>query len=349
MTTITKKPFGITADGAEASLYVLSDAEGIEFSVTDFGANIVGAVCADAKGVKKDVILGYESVAGYEENPCFFGACIGPSANRIGGAKFSIDGKEYSLAVNDGPNNLHSDKEKGFHKRMWKAEIAGEELKMTLSMKDGDMGFPGNLDVCVTYSIEDKTGLKIHYFVKTDRPALINMTNHSYFNLAGHNAGLITDHVLKLNCSRFTPVVEGSIPTGELAPVAGTVFDFTSPRRIGQSIDEDNDQLKIGAGYDHNWVVDDADGTLRKIAELSEPTSGRRMEVFTTQPGVQFYAGNCMVPQNGKEGAVYDYREGMCLETQVFPNSINQENFPNAVYTPEKPYDSVTVYRFSAE
>lgn len=349
MTAITKKPFGTTTDGKEASLYVLSAENGIEFSVTDFGANIVDIIVADAKGEKKDVALGYDSVSGYEKNPSFFGGCIGPSANRIAGAKFAIDGQEYALAVNDGPNNLHSDFKLGFHKRMWNAEIAGEELKMTLSMADGEMGFPGNLDVCVTYSIEDDNGLKIHYVVKTDKPALVNMTNHSYFNLSGHDAGTILDHKLTLNCSKYTPVVEGAIPTGELADVAGTVMDFTSPRRVGDDINADFEQLGLVQGYDHNWVVDNADGSLKVVAQLDDPASGRHMQVLSDQPGIQFYAGNCITPESGKKGAYYNVREGLCLETQVFPNSINQENFPNAVYTPEKPYDTVTIYKFFAD
>lgn len=349
MTTITKKNFGTTADGVEASLYVLSSENGIEFSVTDFGANIVDIIVPDAKGDKKDVALGYDSVAGYEKNPSFFGGCIGPGANRVGGAKFTIGNNEYSLAVNDGPNNLHSDFYKGFHKRMWNAEVIGEELKMTLSMEDGDMGFPGNLQVSVTYSIEAENGLKIHYYVTTDKPAYINMTNHSYFNLSGHDAGTVLDHKLTLNCSKYTAVVEGAIPTGELADVAGTVLDFTSPRRVGDDIDADVEQLKLVKGYDHNWVVDNADGTIRKVAQLDDPASGRHMEVYSDQPGIQFYAGNCITPEPGKKGANYGVREGLCLETQVFPNSINQENFPNAVYTPEKPYDTVTVYRFFAD
>lgn len=348
MTTITKKSFGKTANGIEATLYTLK-AEKLEFTVTDFGANIVSIIVPDASGKMEDIALGFDDVTGYEDNASFFGACVGPSANRIANAKFTINGTEYELAVNDGPNNLHSDFDKGFHKRMWNAEISGEELKMTLKNSDGELGFPGNLDVTVTYSVQDGDALKIHYYVTTDKPALINMTNHSYFNLSGDGSGSILDHVLQMTASRYTPVVAGAIPTGELALVAGTVFDFTSPRRIGDSINDDVEQLKLVQGYDHNWVIDNADGTVKKIAEVDDPASGRHMDVLSDQPGLQFYAGNCITPVDGKGAKRYEVRSGLCLETQVFPNSINEESFPNAVYTSEKPYDTVTIYKFSAK
>lgn len=345
MATITKSSFGKTSAGVEASLYTLKS-DKIEFSVTDFGANIVTIVVPDAAGKMTDVALGYDDVSGYEVNGSFFGACVGPSANRIGGAKFTINGTEYSLAVNDGPNNLHSDHKIGFHKRMWNAQIEGEELVMSLEMADGEMGFPGNLKAKVTYSIDKENGVKIYYHVDTDKPALINMTNHSYFNLSGHDAGSIEDHVLQMDCSKYTPVVEGAIPTGELAPVAGTPLDFTKATVIGDRIEEDFEQLKLVQGYDHNFVIDGADGTLKKIATVDDPKSGRFMEVETDQPGVQFYAGNCIAPDTGKGGAKYGKRCGLCLESQVYPNSINTPGFPESVYTPEKPYDTVTIYRF---
>jgi len=348
MTTITKTAFGKTKNGVEASLYTLKG-EKLEYTVTDFGANIVSIIVPDAKGEYVDVALGFDDVTGYEKNGSFFGACVGPSANRIANAKFTIDGNEYKLAVNDGPNNLHSDFEVGFHKRMWNAQVSGEVLKMSLQMKDGEMGFPGNLDVLVEYSIEDGDSLKIHYYITTDKPALINMTNHSYFNLSGEGTGKILDHELKMNASRFTPVVPGAIPTGELAPVAGTVFDFTDFKRIGDDIEADIEQLKLVKGYDHNWVIDNADGTLISVAEVNDPASGRHMEVLSDQPGIQFYAGNCITPEKGKGGKLYEQRFGLCLETQVFPNSINEEGFPNCVYTQDKPYDSVTIYKFSAK
>ena len=345
MTTITHKPFGTTKDGKEVTLYTLEGA-GIKASISDFGAIIVSIWAPDKSGSTADVVLGYDSVAGYETNPCFFGATIGPNANRINKATFSIGDKTYKLAVNDGPNNLHSDEDLGFHKRMWDAETQGDKLHLSLKMKDGEMGFPGNLNVHVTFSITDDAGLKIEYHVTTDRPALINMTNHAYFNLAGYDAGSICDHLLKLNASKYTPVVEGAIPTGEEAEVAGTVFDFTDFRRVGADIDDDIEQLKLVKGYDHNWVIDGSDGSLKTVATLKDPSSGRCMDVLTDQPAIQFYAGNCITPGVGKGGAGYGIREGLCLETQVHPDSINQPGFPDCVYTPERPYDTVTIYRF---
>jgi len=348
MTTITKTSFGKTKDGTEASLYTLKS-DKIAFSVTDFGANIVSIIVPDASGNMSDVALGYDSVTGYESNPSFFGACVGPGANRVANAKFTINDVEYSLAVNDGPNNLHSDFNMGFHKRMWKAEIEEDKVVMSISKPDMEMGFPGNLDVKVSYTIDDEDGLLIHYYATTDKPTYINMTNHSYFNLSGEGNGDILNHKLQMNASRFTPVVEGAIPTGELAPVAGTVFDFTHLRRIGDNINDDVEQLKLVKGYDHNWVIDDADGMVQTVATVKDPASGRCMDVQTDQSGIQFYAGNCISPEPGKQGKKYDVRYGLCLETQVFPNSINQEGFPNAVYDAENPYNTVTIYRFYAE
>ena len=348
MTAITKKPFGTTQNGEEASLYTLKS-ERLEYSVTDFGANVVSIIVPDREGNASDVALGYDSISDYERNGCFFGSCVGPNANRIGKARFTIGEKEYRLAENSGPNNLHSDFDKGFHKRMWNASIKGEELVMTLHTGDGEMGFPGELDAEVSYSIDGDNGLKIHYNVTTDRPALINPTNHSYFNLAGEGNGTILDHVIRISASHYTPVVEGAIPTGEIAPVAGTPLDLTKAVRIGDRIDEDFEQLKLVQGYDHNWVIDGADGTLRSISEVYEPVSGRRMEVLTDLPGVQFYAGNCIVPDTGKGGKHYDARYALCLETQFFPDSINHDSFPDVVFTPDRPYVSTTIYRFSAE
>lgn len=348
MTQITKSAFGTTKGGQAASLYTLKG-EKLEYTVTDFGANIVSIIVPDAKGNTVDVALGFDDVTGYEDNGSFFGACVGPGANRVANAKFTIDGIEYNLAVNDGPNNLHSDFDNGFHKRMWNAEVVGEELKLSLQMKDGEMGFPGNLDVSVTYSIDNEDGLKIHYYITTDKPAYINMTNHSYFNLSGHDSGKILDHTLQMNCSNYTPVIAGAIPTGEIASVSGTPLDFTSAKTVGEEIEADFEQLKLVQGYDHNFVVDNADGSLKVIATVEDPKSGRFMDVLTDQPGVQFYAGNCIAPVVGKGGAEYDKRVGLCLESQVYPNSINQEGFPNAVYTLERPYDTVTIYKFGAK
>ena len=348
MTTITQSSFGKTKEGQEVTLYTLENA-GLKVCISDFGAHIVSVFAPDKNGEVRDVILGFDSVTGYENNPSFFGAVIGPNANRICNATFSIGDKTYKLKVNDGPNNLHSDEAKGFHKRMWDAKAENGELVLTLRMEDGDMGFPGNLDVKLTYSITDDAGLKLHYLVTTDRPALINMTNHAYFNLSGQGSGKILDHELKLNASKYTPVVEGAIPTGEEADVKGTVFDFTDFRRIGDDIDDDLEQLTLVKGYDHNWVIDGADGSLKTVATLRDNASGRYMDVLTYQPAIQFYAGNCITPEDGKGGVHYDVRDGLCLETQVHPDSINQAGFPDCVYTPERPYDTVTIYKFYAK
>lgn len=344
---VTTKLFGKSKEGKDITLYSITNGAGMQADVTDLGAILVNLFVPGKNGKTEDVVLGFATGEEYYGNGSFFGATIGPSANRIGNAKFTIEGKEYQLDVNDGPNNLHSDFEKGYHKRMWDAEILDNGVKFSLEAPDGDMGFPGNLKISVTYTLTEDNAISLKYHGTTDRAALLNMTNHSYFNLAGHKAGNIEDHVLTINASCYTPVVPGAIPTGEIAPVAGTPMDFTKAKRIGDEIRADFEQLKLTKGYDHNWVIDGADGTLREIAVVSEPTTGRVMTVLTDLPGVQFYAGNCIAPVAGKDGAQYDVRSGLCLETQCYPDSINKTNFPSVVYTPEKAYDTETVYRFS--
>lgn len=344
---VETKLFGKSKDGKDITLYTITNANGMQADVTDLGAILVNLLVPGRDGKKDDVVLGFDTAEEYYGNASFFGATIGPSANRIGGAKFTIDGTEYQVAVNDGPNNLHSDFELGYHKRLWDAEILENGVKFSLEAPDGDMGFPGNLKVSLTYTLTDDNAISLAYHGTTDRAALINMTNHSYFNLAGHDAGCIEDHMMTLHASCYTPVVPGAIPTGEIAPVAGTPMDFTSAKRVGDEIGADFEQLILTKGYDHNWVVDNADGTLREIAVVSEPTTGRVMTVLTDLPGVQFYAGNCISPCTGKGGAKYDVRSGLCLETQCYPDSINKENFPSVVYTPEREYDTVTIYKFS--
>lgn len=342
------KNFGSTKDGQEVKLYTLENKNGMIVAVTNYGVNIVSVIVPDKNGNKADVVLGFDSVEGYFENGSFFGATIGPSANRIANASFVVDGVKYQLAVNDGTNNLHSDYELGYHKALWDAEIQGEEsVVFSLEDKDGNMGFPGNKKVKVTVTLTDDNELKLAYYASADQNTLINMTNHSYFNLAGHAAGTIENHELCICASAYTPVDERLIPTGELASVEGTPFDFREWHVVGERIREENAQLKLGKGYDHNYVIDGFDGTVRKVAEVSEEISGRSMEVYTDQPGIQFYAGNCITPVGGKNGAFYEKRSGLCLETQVFPDSINQENFPNSVYGPDKDYETVTIYKFN--
>jgi aldose 1-epimerase len=336
----------ITKSFGKATLYSITNAKGITAEVTDFGAILVNLFVPDKNGNTVDVVLGHDDLEKYYTNGEFFGSTIGPSANRIDNASFEIDGVKYQLAVNDGTNNLHSDKDNGYHKRMWNANADGNTVTFSLEDEDGSLGFPGNRRVQVSYTLTDDNELKIHYNVISDKNTLVNMTNHSYFNLAGHDSGTISDHVLQINASKYTPVFERLIPTGEFAPVKDTVFDFRQPRRVGLDIDADEIQLKYGQGYDHNFVIDGYNGEIIKVAEVSEPTSGRKMEVYSDQPAIQFYAGNCIVPQTGKGGASYGKRSGLCLETQAIPNSINQTGFNNVVYGPDRPYVTTTIYKF---
>lgn len=345
--SITKKSFGKTKDGREVSLFILENKNGYRAEVTDFGAILVRMYVKDAKGELRDVVLGYEDVAGYEKNGSFFGATIGPSANRIAGAAFTINGQDYKVDVNDGPNNLHSHMDDGYHKMIWDSVIEGDSVTFTVRDKDGSMGFPGNKVLSITYTLDDENGLSLHYHGSSDKDTILNPTNHSYFNLKGHNRGNIEDHELCLMASYYTPVVEGAIPTGEIASVKGTVMDFTESKVVGKEIREPFEQLLLTKGYDHNWVVDGADGSLKRIAVAKSSESGIVMETYSTLPGVQFYAGNCIEPVEGKEGAVYKERSGLCLETQYYPDTIHHENFPSCVFGPNREYDSVTVYRFT--
>ena len=344
---IVTNGFGNTPDGKAATLYTIKNDNGIAAEVTDFGAILVRLYVPQKNGANQDIVLGHDTIEGYYVNGEFFGSTIGPSANRIDNASFTIDGVKYQLAVNDGTNNLHSDDDLGYHKRLWNAKTKDNSVISSLEDKDGSMGFPGNRKVQVTYTLTNDNELKIEYYVTSDKRTLINMTNHSYFNLAGHDSGNIEGHRLYINAFYYTPVYERLIPTGDLVPVEGTPFDFRQMKVIGQDINADDIQLKYGQGYDHNYVIDGYDGTMRKAAEVQEPVSGRKMEVFTDQPAIQFYAGNCIKPQKGKCGAPYDKRSGLCLETQNFPDAINHEQFPDAVYGPDREYKTTTIYKFT--
>ena len=344
---ITKRSFGVTSKGEQATLYTLENSKGMRAEVTDYGAILVNLFVPDKSGNVEDVVLGFDSVEGYEGNPSFFGATIGPSANRIADAKFSIDGVEYALDVNDGANNLHSHKDIGYHKLMWK--VTGESdnsITFTITDEDGYMGFPGNKELSLTYILDEENGITLSYHGKSDKKTILNPTNHTYFNLDGHAAGSIEEHTMQLFAGNYTPVVAGAIPTGEIAPVAGNPMDFTAAKVIGKEIGADMEQLVLTGGYDHNWVVDGWDGTLRKISTLVGPKSGRVMHTYTDLPGVQFYAGNFIDDQDGKNGAKYTKRSGLCLETQYYPNTINTPNFPPCVFGEADDYKSVTVYRF---
>ena len=339
--------FGKAKNGREIKLFTISNKKGMQAAVTNIGAVLVKLLVPDAKGTLADVVLGFDHGEDYYENGSFFGAVVGPNANRIGGASFEIDGVKYQLDVNDGPNNLHSDFEKGYHKAIWDAQVGENSVTFTLTDTDGNMGFPGNKKVQVVYTLDEENGITLHYHASSDKKTVLNLTNHSYFNLDGHDSGSIEGHELTLNCSKYTPVVAGAIPTGELAPVAGTFMDFTQPKVVGKEINEKWEQLLLTKGYDHNWVIDGADGTLREIATVKGPKSGRVMKVYTTLPGVQFYAGNCIAPQSGKGGVMYGPRMGLCLETQYYPDTVHQAAFPSCIFGPDRDYDSVTTYRFS--
>lgn len=341
---LKKRNFGV--EGQEATLYTLENSKGMKAEVTNYGANLVNLFVPDKNGVVEDVVLGFDSVKGYMKNGSFFGATIGPSANRIGGAKFTIDGVEYHVDVNDGPNNLHSHMQNGYHKMLWEVEEGENSVTFTVRDTDGYMGFPGNKELSLTYTLDEENGLTLHYHAKSDKNTVMNPTNHSYFNLDGHKSGNIEDHIMMINASCYTPVVPGAIPTGEIATVKGTPMDFTSEKVVGKEIRENMEQLLLTQGYDHNWVVDGWDGTLKHIATTIGPKSGRKMHTYSTLPGVQFYAGNCISDEPGKDGAFYTKRSGLCLETQYYPNSINTPNFPSCVFGGDKEYDSVTVYRF---
>lgn len=345
--SIKKEIFGTMKDGREVYAYTLENTNGMRARVTNFGAILINLYVPDITGNVEDVVLGFDKLEDYYKNGSFFGATIGPSANRIGNAEFHLNGKTYKLDVNDGVNNLHSHIELGYHKRAWDiADTDDNSVTFSLQASDGDMGFPGNKKISMTYSLSEDNQLKLSYHAEADADTLINMTNHTYFNLSGHKSGKIEDHILTIHAGSYTPVVAGAIPTGEFAPVAGTPMDFTSPKPIGRDINADFEQLKLTSGYDHNYVIDGADGTLREIAVVEDKTSGRKMKTFSTLPGVQFYAGNCISKEEGKEGAVYGPRTGMCLETQYYPDTINKPQFPSAVFGPGRNYDAVTVYQF---
>lgn len=342
-----KELFGTTKDGKEIYLYTLQNENGMKAQVMNYGAILVNLLVPDKSGKIEDVCLGYDSLEEYLVNGCFFGATIGPNGNRIADAKFSIDGTIYELAVNDGVNNLHSDEQLGFHKKVWEAKEDGDnKVVFYLSSPDGEMGFPGNKKVTVTYSLTENNELIINYYGSSDKKTVLNMTNHTYFNLAGHQNGSIENHILTLHASSYTPVRGGLIPTGEIAPVKGTVMDFTQAKTIGKEIDASDEQLQMGGGYDHNWVLDNYNGRLQEIAVVQDPVTGRTMKVFTDLPGVQFYAGNAIETHAGKKGATYEKRSGLCLETQDYPNAVNEPTFPSPIYGEEKDFVSTTIYQF---
>ncbi|MBA3973153.1 MAG: galactose-1-epimerase [Candidatus Solibacter sp.] len=348
---VTRTSFGKTPEGIEVSLYTLKNANGIEVGIINYGGIIVSLKTPDKTGQFADIVLGFDSLDGYLKDHPYFGAIIGRYGNRIGGAKFSVGGKEYKLAANNGPNSLHGGV-KGFDKKVWAAAVDGNSNSLILTYTSADMeeGYPGALDVEVKYTLTEADELRIDYKATTGKETVVNLTNHSYFNLAGQGNGDILKHSIQIMSEKTTPVDATLIPTGELKDVAGTPFDFTAPHAIGERINDASDeQIKFGGGYDHNFAVDGQMGTLRPAARVTEPTSGRVMEVLTTEPGIQFYTGNFLDGTlTGKGGKVYQKRSGFCLETQHYPDSPNKPRFPTTALKPGAAYTSTTVYRFPA-
>jgi aldose 1-epimerase len=337
--------FGKTRDGKSVVIYALTNKSGVEAKITSFGGRVVSLKVPDKTGGMGDVVLGFDSLEGYlNENP-YFGALVGRYANRIGHAQFTLDGILYKVPKNDGDNSLHGGT-RGFDKVVWTPRALPDGgLELTYLSNAGEEGYPGNCKVTVVYHLTNENELKIEYSATTDKDTVVNLTNHSYFNLKG--SGDILGHMLTLNADRFTPVDGGLIPTGELKPVAGTPFDFRTSTAIGARIDFNDEQLKLGKGYDHNWVLNRKNGDLSMAARVEEPSTGRVMEVWTTQPGIQFYTGNFLDGTiKGKGGWVYAKRSALCLETQHFPDSPNKPRFPSTVLKPGMDFKSVTVYKF---
>jgi aldose 1-epimerase len=347
---VTREAFGKDREGAAVESFTLRNKAGVEVKAITFGAIITSIRVPDRTGALADIVLGFDMVDGYVKEHPYFGALVGRYGNRIARAAFTLDGQTYRLAANNGPNHLHGGV-RGFDKYTWAAEVLPNAtgVAFTRTSADGEEGYPGRLNVRVSYILTDASELSIEYQATTDKATPVNLTQHTYFNLAGHNAGSILDHEVMIAADRFTPVDATLIPTGELAPVDGTPMDFRKPVRVGARIDAPTPQLKFGIGYDHNWVLNGAPGTLRPAARVVEPKSGRTLEVSTTEPGVQFYTGNFLDGSvKGKGGAVYNHRNGLCLETQHFPDSPNQPAFPSTVLRPGSTYRSKTVWRFGA-
>ena len=350
-TTTTRADFGKTRDGVAVSIYTVTNKNGVVARITNYGGILVSLQTPDRKGQMADIVLGFDSLDGYLANPGpFFGALIGRYANRIGHARFTLDGRQYQVDKNDGENSLHGGA-RGFDKRVWTPrELPEGGLELTYVSKDGEEGYPGNLTATVIYHLADTNELRIDYTASTDKPTVVNLTNHSYFNLKGAGSGDVLEHRVTLEADRFTPVDAGLIPTGELRTVAGTPFDFRKAAAIGGRIGASDEQLKLGRGYDHNWVLNRKGAGLTLAARVEEPSTGRVLEVLTTQPGVQFYTGNFLDGSiKGKGGKVYGHRSGLCLETQHFPDSPNKPSFPSTELKPGQKFQSSTVFRFSAK
>ena len=344
----------VNVSAAQPSLSAMAldikNKNGLKMKVIPLGGKIVSLEVPDKNGAMGDIVLGYDTIEQYISGNAYFGAMIGRYGNRIGKGKFTLEGKEYQLATNNGPNSLHGGP-KGFHNVMWNLKPLstpeGEALEMTYLSADGEEGFPGNLNVKVTYTLSDKNELIIDYVATTDKPTIVNLTHHSFFNLTGDGSKDVLNHEIMINADRFCPVDSSLIPTGELKKVKGTPFDFTKPHTIGERIEKEDQQLKYGKGYDHNWVLNKKDNALTLAAKVTEPVSGRVMEVWTTEPGIQFYSGNFLDgTDKGKNGVYYPKRSAFCLEAQHFPDSPNEKDFPSVVLKPGDTYTQRTVYKF---
>src|SRR5256885_5568493 len=350
---IEKRSFGKTPEGAAVDLYVLKNKNGVEADVITYGATLVSLQAPDRSGKMADVVLGYKDLDGYVNDKAYLGTTVGRYANRIANGKFTLNGKTYEVPKNNGNNSLHGGL-KGFNKKIWTAHETtsanGPAVRFSYLSKDGEEGYPGNLKVDVTYSLSNNNELRIEYSATTDKDTVVNLTNHAYFNLAGEGSGDILGHELTLHADRFTPINEGLIPTGELRAVKGSPFDFTTATAIGARIEQDDEQLKFGKGYDHNWVLNGSrHSTPVLAAEAHDPKSGRVLQVLTTEPGIQFYSGNFLDGSaHGKGGKAYERRSAFCLETQHFPDSPNHPNFPSTELRPGQRFHSVTIYKFSA-
>ena len=349
---VTSMTFGTTPDGETVEKFTLSNASGMEVDIVAWGAAITRIQVPDRDGSQADVALAFGELEPYLEPHPYFGSVVGRYGNRIAKGRFTLNGVEYTLATNNGENHLHGG-ERGFDRRLWKAQASttaeGQSVELTYVSPDGEEGYPGTLTATVTYTLTPQNAIRMAYRATTDKDTIVNLTNHAYFNLAGHGNGTTLDHELTLDADRFTPVDEGLIPTGELRPVEGTPFDFREATAIGARIGGEDEQLKFGLGYDHNFVVNGEAGTMRRAARVVEPKSGRTLEVHTTEPGIQFYSGNFLDGVAGKDGRTYPYRGGFCLESQHYPDSPNKPHFPSTALKAGQEYSTTTEYRFGVD
>ena len=350
--SIKKESFGKTADGTAVDIYTLTNVKGVEAKIITYGGIVVSLKVPDRTGKLGDIVLGYDSMDGYNKNAGYLGALVGRYGNRIAKGKFKLNGVEYSLAVNNGENHLHGGI-KGYDKVVWTATplnaTNGQALRLKYLSKDGEEGYPGTLSVTVIYTLTNNNELRIDYSATTDKATVVNLTHHSYFNLAGAGSGDILRHQVTINANRFTPTDAGSIPTGELRSVKGTPMAFTKATAIGARINQDDEQLRFGKGYDHNWVLNRKGAGLTLAATAYDQTSGRLLSMYTTEPGTQFYSGNFLDGSTGKDGKAYTERTGFCFEAQHFPDSPNETAFPSVVLRPGQVYKQTTIYRFSAK